>query len=140
MRQRNRGRVALAAVAAMCVAAALPGQAYAAGEPVAYTFDPGAEKVDGAEASTDASALAPGSVYRSSIKPGQKLYYRLNLDAKTNGYVSAVAVPRGPARLPMGTGSRSASATARTCSAARRTRGSSRRSSRARSRRTPTGS
>ncbi|MFC9759812.1 hypothetical protein [Streptomyces sp. NPDC056921] len=104
MRQRNRGRVALAAVAAMCAAAALPGQVYAAGEPAAYTFEPGAEKVDGAEASTDASALTPGSVYRSSIKPGQKLYYRLNLDAKTNGYVSAVAVPRGDGRVAYGDG------------------------------------
>ncbi|MGW8882151.1 hypothetical protein [Streptomyces mirabilis] len=103
MRQRNRGRVARAAVAAMC-AAALPGQAYAAGEPAAYTFDPGARKIDGAEASTDASALTPGSVYRSSIKPGQKLYYRLNLDAKTNGYVSAVAVPRGDGQVAYGDG------------------------------------
>ncbi|WP_371095842.1 hypothetical protein [Streptomyces sanglieri] len=104
MRQRNRGRVALAAAAAMCAAVALPGQAYAAGEPATYTFDPGAKKVDGAEASTDASALTPGAVYRSSIKPGQKLYYRLNLDAKTNGYVSAVVVPRGAGQVAYGDG------------------------------------
>lgn len=104
MRQRSRGRVALAAVAAMCAAAALPGQAFAAGEPAAYTFDPGAKKVVGTEASTEASALTPGSVYKSSIKPGEKLYYRLNLDARTNAYVSAVAVPRGGGQVAYGDG------------------------------------
>ncbi|MFF9346619.1 hypothetical protein [Streptomyces sp. NPDC014734] len=102
MRQRNRGRVTLAAVAAMC-AAALPGQAYAAGEAAAYTFDPGAKKVDGAEVSTEAPPLTPGSVYRSSIKRGEKLYYRLNLDADTNAYVSAVAVP-GEGQVAYGDG------------------------------------
>lgn len=104
MRQRNRGRVALAAVTAMCAAAALPGQAFAAGEPAAYTFDPGAEKVVGTEVSTEAAALTPGSVYKSSIRPGEKLYYRLNLDAKTNAYVSAVAVPRGGGQVAYGDG------------------------------------
>ncbi|MFG2625170.1 hypothetical protein [Streptomyces sp. NPDC048473] len=104
MRQRNRGRVALAAVAAMCAVAALPGQAYAAGEPAAYTFDPGAKSVSGAEVSTEASALTSGSVYKSSIKPGEKLYYRLNLDAKTNAYVSAVAVPKGGGQVAYGDG------------------------------------
>ncbi|MFE6664111.1 hypothetical protein ACFVFH_11205 [Streptomyces sp. NPDC057697] len=106
MRQRNRGRVALAAVAAMCAAAALPGQAFAAGELPAYAFDPGAQKVAGSEASTEASALAPGSVYRSSIRPGEKLYYRLDLDAKTNAYVSAVVVPGGGGQVAYGDGIR----------------------------------
>ncbi|MFJ5123799.1 hypothetical protein ACIP80_01600 [Streptomyces sp. NPDC088555] len=104
MRQRNRGRVALAAVTAMCAAAALPGQAFAAGEPAAYTFDPGAEKIVGTEVSTEAAALTPGSVYKSSIRPGEKLYYRLNLDAKTNAYVSAVAVPGGGGQVAYGDG------------------------------------
>ncbi|MFJ5721817.1 hypothetical protein [Streptomyces sp. NPDC093149] len=104
MRQRNRGRVALAAAAVICAAAALPGQAYAAGEPAAYTFDPGAKSVGGAEVSTEATALTPGSVYKSSIEQGEKLYYRLNLDAKTNGYVSAVVVPRGGGQVAYGDG------------------------------------
>ncbi|MER5356697.1 hypothetical protein [Streptomyces sp. NPDC002785] len=104
MRQRNRGRVALVAVAAMCAAVALPGQAYAAAEPAAYTFDPGAKKVSGAEVSTEASALTPGSVYKSSIKRGGKLYYRLDLDEKTNAYVSAVAVPKGGGQVAYGDG------------------------------------
>lgn len=104
MRQRNRGRVALATVAAMCAMVALPGQAYAAEEPAAYTFDPGAKKVSGTEISTEASALTPGSVHKSSIKRGEKLYYRLDLDEKTNAYVSAVAVPRGGGQVAYGDG------------------------------------
>ncbi|MEU9846671.1 hypothetical protein [Streptomyces sp. NPDC047985] len=104
MRQRSRSRVALAAVAAMCAVAALPGQAYAAGEATAYTFDPGAEKITGAEVSIEASPLAAGSVYRSSIKGGEKLYYRLDLDAKTNAYVSVVAVPKGGGQVAYGDG------------------------------------
>ncbi|MEV6163605.1 hypothetical protein AB0L71_17040 [Streptomyces sp. NPDC052052] len=104
MRQPNRGRVALAAVAAMCAAAVLPGQAHAQGEGAAYTFEPGAKKVSGAEISTEASALTPGSVYRSSIEPGEKLYYRLDLDARTNAYVSVVAVPRDGGQVAYGDG------------------------------------
>lgn len=103
MRQRSRGRVALAAVAAMC-AAALPAQAYAAGEDTAYTFDPGAKRISGAEVSIEASPLAAGSVHRSSIKGGEKLYYRLDLDARTNAYVSVVAVPRDGSEVAYGDG------------------------------------
>ncbi|MEV0491026.1 hypothetical protein [Streptomyces atratus] len=104
MRQRNRGRTTLAAAAAMCAVVALPGQAYAAGEPAAYTFDPGAKRVRGAEVSTDASDLKTGSVYRSSIKPGEKLYYRLVLDATANAYVSAVVVPEAGGKVAYGDG------------------------------------
>lgn len=93
MRQRSRGRVASAAVAAMWAVAALPGQAYAAGESGAYAFEPGARSIKGAEVSTDAPDLEAGSVYRSTIKPGEKLYYSLDLGAQENAYVSAVAVP-----------------------------------------------
>ncbi|MFB7913663.1 hypothetical protein [Streptomyces sp. NPDC056061] len=104
MRQRNSGWVTLAAVVAMCAVAALPGQAHAAGEDTAYAFDPGAKKVDGAEVSTEAPPLTPGSVYRSSIGRGEKLYYRLNLDAGTNAYVSAVVVPEGGGKVAYGDG------------------------------------
>ncbi|WP_206309406.1 hypothetical protein [Streptomyces sp. A0642] len=104
MRQRSRGRVTLAAAAAMCAVAALPGPAYADGGTAAYTFDPGAEAVAGAEVNTEAAELKAGAVYRSSIKAGQKLYYRLNLDATTNAYVSAVAVPKGGGKVAYGDG------------------------------------
>ncbi|WP_328888073.1 hypothetical protein [Streptomyces sp. NBC_00316] len=104
MRQRRRGRATLAAVAAMCAVAALPVQAHAAGEPAPYTFAPEAKTVGGAEVSTDASELTPGSVYKSSIKPGEKLYYRLVLDTDTNAYVSAVAVPALGGQVAYGDG------------------------------------
>ncbi|MFI8434190.1 hypothetical protein ACIGJO_10625 [Streptomyces sp. NPDC079020] len=92
-RQRKKGRVTLAAAAAMCAVAALPGQAHAAGTP-SYTFDPRARTIPGAAANAEASVLDAGSVYRSAIKPGEKLYYRVKLDAKSNAYVSAVVVPK----------------------------------------------
>lgn len=104
MRQRSRGRATLAAIAAMCAVAALPGQAYGAGEPAAYAFDPQAKSVSGAVVNTDATELKSASVYRSSIKFGQKLYYRLNLDATTNAYVSAVVVPKGGGKVAYGDG------------------------------------
>ncbi|MFC8227536.1 hypothetical protein [Streptomyces sp. NPDC057287] len=103
-RQRNRGRVTLATVAAVCAVAALPGQAHAADGPAAYTFDPAAVSVQGVETNSDAAELKPGSVYRSSVKSGQKLYYRLELGARTDAYVSAVAVPKAGGKVAYGDG------------------------------------
>ncbi|KPC82262.1 MULTISPECIES: hypothetical protein [Streptomyces] len=103
-RQGNRGRVALAAIAAGCAVAALPGQAHAADGPAAYTFDPAAASVRGAETNADAAELKAGSVYRSSIKNGQKLYYRLELGDRTDAYVSAVAVPKAGGKVAYGDG------------------------------------
>ncbi|MFJ6611509.1 hypothetical protein ACIQPT_14670 [Streptomyces sp. NPDC091289] len=91
-RQRNRGRVAAAVLAAMCAVAVLPGQAHAAG-PGEYAFDPDAKKVQGATANVEASELDEGVPYRSTIRPGEKLYYRVTLDDVSDAYVSAVAVP-----------------------------------------------
>ncbi|MEU2431445.1 hypothetical protein ABZ611_18355 [Streptomyces sp. NPDC007861] len=105
MRQRSRGRVALAGMAAMCAVVALPGQvARAAGEPSAYTFDSGAERVRGAVTSSETESLKPGSVYRDTIKKDGKLYYRVDLDAETNAYVSVVVVPRQGAEAEYGDG------------------------------------
>ncbi|MFF2728313.1 hypothetical protein ACFVS9_10455 [Streptomyces sp. NPDC058008] len=103
-RQRNRGRATLATIAAVCAVAALPGQAYAADGPEAYTFDPAATSVQGAETNADAAELKAGSAYRSSIEPGQKLYYRLELDDTTDAYVSAVAVPKAGGKVAYGDG------------------------------------
>ncbi|MEV3929129.1 MULTISPECIES: hypothetical protein [unclassified Streptomyces] len=103
-RERNRGRVTLATLAAVCAVAALPGQAHAAEGPAGYTFDPGAVSVQGTETNADAEELKPGSVYRSSIKNGQKLYYRLELDETTDAYVSAVAVPKSGGKVAYGDG------------------------------------
>ncbi|MGW1890284.1 hypothetical protein ACWCP6_08430 [Streptomyces sp. NPDC002004] len=64
------------------------------GKPDPYAFEAGAKTVTGATSNTDAQRLDPGSAYKSSIKPGGKLYYRLELGAKDNAYVSVTAVPR----------------------------------------------
>ncbi|MET7616292.1 hypothetical protein [Streptomyces sp. NPDC005408] len=93
-RQRGTGRVTLAAMAAMCAVAALPGQAWAAGEPNPYAFDSEAKAIKGRAVNSDGPPLMAGSTYKDTIKPGEKRYYRVDLDAKTNAYVSAVAVPK----------------------------------------------
>ncbi|MDF6063548.1 MULTISPECIES: hypothetical protein [Streptomyces] len=103
-RQRSRGRATLATIAAVCAVAAMPGQGHAADGPTEYTFDPAAVAVQGAETNTDATELKAGSVYRSSIGPGQKLYYRLELDDATDAYVSAVAVPKAGGKVAYGDG------------------------------------
>lgn len=102
-RQRNRGRVAVAALAAMCAAAVLPGQAHAAG-PGVYAFDPDAKNVQGAATNVEASTLDEGVPYRSSIEPGEKLYYRVTLDDASAAYVSAVAVPGDGGAVAYGDG------------------------------------
>ncbi|MFJ2850076.1 hypothetical protein [Streptomyces rubiginosohelvolus] len=102
-RQRNRGRVAAAALAAMCAAAVLPGQAHAAG-PGVYAFDPDAKNVQGAATNVEASTLDEGVPYRSTIKPGEKLYYRVTLDDASAAYVSAVAVPGDGGAVAFGDG------------------------------------
>ncbi|MGW8487082.1 hypothetical protein [Streptomyces sp. NPDC055886] len=87
----------------MCAAAVLPGQAYAAG-PGAYAFDPDAKNVQGATANVEASELDEGVPYRSIIKPGEKLYYRVTLDDVSAAYVSAVAVPGDSGAVAYGDG------------------------------------
>ncbi|MGR8009534.1 hypothetical protein [Streptomyces hypolithicus] len=94
-RQRSKGGVVTAVVAALVAVAALGGAAHAAGEPSPYTYEPSAKRVEGVQANIDAEELAAGTTYRDSIKPGGKLFYRVRLDATSNAYVSATAVP-GP--------------------------------------------
>lgn len=102
-RQRNRGRLVAAVLAAMCAAAALPGQAHAAG-PGVYAFDPDAKNVQGAATNVEASTLDAGVPYRSLIEPGEKLYYRVTLDDASAAYVSAVAVPGDSGEVAYGDG------------------------------------
>ncbi|MFD3513221.1 hypothetical protein [Streptomyces sp. NPDC058657] len=101
--RRRRGlREALAGTAAFCAVAALPGQALAAGTPSPYVFDTAAKPVKGAASTADAPALSAGATYKDSIKPKGKQYYRLDLDARTNAYVSAVAVPKLGTKVGLG--------------------------------------
>ncbi|MEW2530943.1 hypothetical protein [Streptomyces sp. NPDC047071] len=94
------GAALLSAVwgAAALPAAPLLAAAHAAETPQPYAFADGARTVTGTPSSTGSRALTPGSTYRSSIKPPgpggtTQLYYRLDLGAKDNVYVSATALP-----------------------------------------------
>ncbi|MFF3450823.1 hypothetical protein ACFYXJ_27190 [Streptomyces sp. NPDC002667] len=112
---------AAAAVAALCVilvpagrAAALPGTGGSArttataartaadGTPGPYAFAEDAVTVEGATDTTDSVLLRPGRTYRSSVGVAGadgRLYYRLELDAVSDAYVSATAVPRSGATV-----------------------------------------
>ncbi|MFD4523662.1 hypothetical protein ACFWP7_06980 [Streptomyces sp. NPDC058470] len=99
---------------ALCAAVALPGQRAAAGTqvraadkqvgasgtqweasgtPKPYAFAEDATPVEGTADTTHSVRLEPGRAYRSSIGRDGKLYYRLELDATSNAYVSATAIP-----------------------------------------------
>ncbi|WP_326721929.1 hypothetical protein OHT59_23330 [Streptomyces sp. NBC_00243] len=89
------------AVAAFCVTVTLSGQAAAvgsqvgaAGSPKPYAFAEDAIPVEGTADTTNSVRLDPGKAYKSSIQRDGKLYYRLQLDATSNAYVSATAIPR----------------------------------------------
>ncbi|MEV6167788.1 hypothetical protein AB0L99_06125 [Streptomyces sp. NPDC051954] len=85
-------------------AAVVPGEAafaagtspgsYAFEAPGPYAFDENARPVDGATDTTGADRLDVGTTYRSALPQDGKLYYRLELDATSNVYVSVTAVPR----------------------------------------------
>lgn len=104
MGRLGRGRATLAAGAALCAVAALPGQAAAAGAPGPYAYADEAVAVDGATSSTGSAELTPGSTYKSAITRGGKLYYRLELDATQSVYVSATAVPGPGSKVAYGDG------------------------------------
>ncbi|MFJ8586302.1 hypothetical protein ACIRD2_16845 [Streptomyces sp. NPDC093595] len=93
------GRVVRAGAAALCAAAVLTGQAWAAGQPGPYAFAEGARQTHGASSTSEAPQLTAGATYRDSIKSGEKLVYRVDLDADHDAYVSAVAVPRAGAKV-----------------------------------------
>lgn len=87
--------VTLASVAVMGLGGGPPGrQALAAGTTGgAYAFAEGAQTVDGAASTADAVRLEAGRTYRSTLPGNGKVHYRLELDATSNTYVSATAVP-----------------------------------------------
>ncbi|ELP65434.1 hypothetical protein ACKI1I_02870 [Streptomyces turgidiscabies] len=69
-------------------------EAVAAQDAYTYDFAEGAQSVEGAVSTTDAVGLEPGGTYRSTLPVNGRLYFRLALDATSNAYVSATAVPR----------------------------------------------
>ncbi|MET9731829.1 hypothetical protein ABZZ79_14590 [Streptomyces sp. NPDC006458] len=91
-----RARVAASMVCAAALGA-LTGTyaqpAAAAGTPGGYAFADDARPVTAAENTTGAERLQLGGTYRSSVGAGTQVYYRLDLDAASDAYVAATAVP-----------------------------------------------
>lgn len=83
--------------AAVAATAALPGAtalaAGAAGPHAGYDFADDAVRITGASVTADAETLTAGSTYRSALPRNGTLYYRLELDAASDAYVSVTAVP-----------------------------------------------
>ncbi|MEU7105439.1 hypothetical protein ABZ951_10370 [Streptomyces sp. NPDC046215] len=98
MRGRGTARDGLTGVALLGVLLAAAGNAAAtgrAGGAVPYRTAPGAQEVRGSASSAGGPLLKPGAhVYTDSVKPGERKYYTVELDARSSAYVSAVAVPR----------------------------------------------
>ncbi|MEU3254686.1 hypothetical protein [Streptomyces sp. NPDC006997] len=96
-----------------CAVAGLPGQALAVvpsapysspyglpyGSPRGYAFAPDALAVPAATGTADAALLVPGRTFRSTLRSGAKAYFRLELGASENAYVSVTAVPHAGATL-----------------------------------------
>ncbi|GAA3722844.1 hypothetical protein [Streptomyces tremellae] len=102
-RQLLRNRALSGACALLC-ALGTPGQPAAASGAAAYSFDPGARHVTGAATTADAPALAAGGTYRDRLAPGATRVYRVDLDASSSAYVSAVAVPKAGTKVAYGDG------------------------------------
>lgn len=93
------GAAAAVAGALVLASGAYAPQALAAGEPAPYAFARDAQPVKGASTTSDAPRLAAGAVYRDAVAKDGKLIYRVDLDAASHAYVSAVAVPPRGAKL-----------------------------------------
>ncbi|KPI07805.1 hypothetical protein OK074_3880, partial [Actinobacteria bacterium OK074] len=72
----------------------LAGPAAAADDPGAYAFAATDKSVAGATGTINAVRLTAGQTYKSAVSKDGKVYYRLELDAIDNAYVSVTAVPR----------------------------------------------
>ncbi|GGO43376.1 hypothetical protein [Streptomyces lasiicapitis] len=121
-------------VAALCAVALSPdgamartGRVVAAETPNPYAFAEDAKEVDGATSTAGSRMLVPGGTYKSSIEhpragasgasgasgspgatgaAGSELYYRLELGARDNVYVSVTALPGVGSRVAYADGIR----------------------------------
>ncbi|WP_431043289.1 hypothetical protein ACQUSR_16260 [Streptomyces sp. P1-3] len=98
MKDRSKVRTGLAAVgAALGVLAGIPGPVLAApsdGSEGIASYRPRGTKVDRTAGGKDGvPTLAPKGTYVDDIGPGQRRRYRVELDADSTAYLSAVAVP-----------------------------------------------
>lgn len=67
-------------------------------------WQPKGTPVAGTAVSTDAPVLKPGSSYTDSVKPGDKKYYAVDLDATSSAYLSAFAIPGAGDKVAYGDG------------------------------------
>ncbi|MEU0130101.1 hypothetical protein [Streptomyces sp. NPDC006289] len=77
--------------AALCVGF-VPGAAVAEGPPD-YRPASGAKPIKGRESSIDGPLIEPAAVYTDTIGPGEKKYYRVQLDDSSDAFVSTVVAP-----------------------------------------------
>ncbi|WP_329149094.1 hypothetical protein [Streptomyces sp. NBC_01456] len=91
-RRTHRGIAVLATLGAVAVLPGAVGVASADTIP-GYRTANGATRVGGTPSNSDAPRLSPG-LHTDSIKRGEKKYYSVILDDRTNAYFSAVAAPR----------------------------------------------
>ncbi len=82
---------------------AVPGAASAHEEaedpPATYGYDPKAQTVTGSSSMLSGPELTEGDPYRSTLAGSDPVYFRVALDARSNAYVSAVAVPESGGEL-----------------------------------------
>ncbi|MFD5574357.1 hypothetical protein [Streptomyces cadmiisoli] len=93
---------AVLAAAAMGTTAALtapPATAAGTADGPGYAFDDNARSVPAATSEAGAARLEPGRTYRSTLPAGAEAHYRLVLDADSDTYVSATAVPAPDAEV-----------------------------------------
>ncbi|MFE5871436.1 hypothetical protein ACFQ6V_22720 [Streptomyces roseifaciens] len=95
MRYRRRHRTALATAAALCVlplGQGRPAGAAEAGSSSAYRPAASAKEVGGSASAAQGPLLRPGT-YTDTIGPGEKKFYSVDLDARSDAYVSVVGAP-----------------------------------------------
>lgn len=103
MRRTTRG--GLAALAALCAVAALPGTAHAGpGDLPAYRTADDAEPRKGTASSADGPRLAKDGIYTDKLAPGDKKYYSVELDSKSSAWLSAVALPEAGSKVAFNDG------------------------------------
>ncbi|MFI7322513.1 hypothetical protein [Streptomyces venezuelae] len=98
----GRAAPAVAVAAALCAAVLLPGSAGAVGasDPSSpYAFAEGAETVEGATSNIEGHRLTPGRTYKSTLPRVGQRFYRLELTAVENAYVSVTALPKEDAAV-----------------------------------------
>ncbi|GGX89581.1 hypothetical protein [Streptomyces hiroshimensis] len=95
MRYRRRHRTALATAAALCVlplGQGRPAGAAEAGSSSSYRPAASAKEVSGSTSAVQGPLLRPGT-YTDTIGPGEKKFYAVDLDARSDAYVSVVGAP-----------------------------------------------